>query len=308
MPSPHSSARDLEAQVVLLGPATGGGDAEWCRSGAFSPSGTQLAVGQGSTAGIWDVATGTILQRLEHPEKVTDAQFSPDGRVLATGCQHETVRLWEVTSGQVLTVLPQTGTYPTFPSLAFSPDGRHLLTGDSAGAWLWNLASTKTPQQVAPRASEGWSVAYGPDGTHFAVSNASGTRIHDAATLAVLRTLERPDKAGPLAFSPDGATMATATWGETRIWDVTTGATRQGVSNPSANDDISALSFSPDGRLLATANWNHTARIWDVATADLMFTLIGHTSPVLSVAFTPDGRSVATCGDRSTRIWVLPER
>ncbi|MFI7546536.1 WD40 repeat domain-containing protein [Actinoplanes sp. NPDC049599] len=96
------------------------------------------------------------------------------------------------------------------------------------------------------------------------------------------------EKAGP----PAGTTLATSAYTATLIYDLGTGAA----------DDVTSLSFSP------TANRPHPARIWDVATGDLLCTLVGHHSPVPSVTFAPDGLSVATGADEGVRIWALPGR
>jgi WD40 repeat protein len=67
---------------------------------------------------------------------------------------------------------------------------------------------------------------------------------------------------------------------------------------------VTAVAFSPDGTQLATTSHDHTARIWDLATAQTRTTLTGHTGPVTAVAFSPDGTLLATASrDGTARIW-----
>ena len=55
--------------------------------------------------------------------------------------------------------------------------------------------------------------------------------------------------------------------------------------------------FAPDGRTLATASLDRTVRLWSVASGQELLVLDGHTGPVRTVAFSPDGRMLASCGD-----------
>ncbi len=63
------------------------------------------------------------------------------------------------------------------------------------------------------------------------------------------------------------------------------------------------MSYSPDGKLLASSD-DHKIRVWELATGQAVVTLKGHTGPVLSVAFSPDGKLLASASeDHTVRVW-----
>jgi len=112
-------------------------------------------------------------------------------------------------------------------------------------------------------------------------------------------------------LSPDGRTLAVGLDdGSLTFSDATTGV----MMPPTAHAYSSTffqLAFSPNGKLLATAGrlaaneWEvPAAKIWNMATHKLVATPAGHTDLVLDVAFTPDGKTLVTCGvDDSIRFW-----
>jgi len=68
--------------------------------------------------------------------------------------------------------------------------------------------------------------------------------------------------------------------------------------------EVWSVAYSPDGKRIATTNWNNSAKVWDVASGQLLMTLSGHTESVNGVAFSPDGRLIATASDDGTaKIW-----
>jgi outer membrane protein assembly factor BamB len=122
-----------------------------------------------------------------------------------------------------------------------------------------------------------------------------------------------------LAFSPDGKTLALGTWsGQVKLLDLSTGKEVPGPTRH--NDWVCSVAFSPDGKFLVSAGGSEfrparnkgtttgQVKLWDRASGKEIGQLTGHTSKVLSAAFSPDGKTLATgSADRTVRVWDLPD-
>ncbi|MFD7283739.1 trypsin-like peptidase domain-containing protein [Streptomyces sp. NPDC059862] len=293
------------------------GHSDWVTSLAFSPDGHTLATSSGAvgTVRLLDVGTGRTKKTLS-PDLggVFSVAFSPDGRTLATGsagCPSESdraaclsaddgvggVHLWDVASGKMRRSL--TGHTGGLTSVAFSPDGRTLVTGSyDRTVRVWDAISGKNRRTLTGYGATVTSVAFHPDGRTFATGSGNGRpQLWDAASGTLRKAMSDAGQyITSMGFSPDGRTLAVGSSndGSVRLLDVATGRYRAPLVGHA--DDANSVAFSPDGRTLATGSSDGTARLWDVAFLDARKTVAGHPTGVRSAAFGPDGRTLATSG------------
>ena len=240
-----------------------------------------------------------------HRGDIYSVAFSPDGLTLASGSRDNTIRLWEVATGQLKATLE--GHTDWVRSVVFSPDGQTLASGsEDATIRLWDAATGAHKTTLEGHTDWVRSVVFSPDGQTLASGSEDATiRLWDAATGAHKTTLEghRGDIYS-VAFSPDGLTLASGSRDNTiRLWEVATGQLKATLEGH--RSDVNSVAFSPDGLTLASSgSRDETIRLWEVATGQLKATLEGHRSDVNSVAFSPDGLTLASGSrDATIRLW-----
>jgi WD40 repeat protein len=231
--------------------------------------------------------------RFRHAFYVRGLAISPDGKIIASGSQKNTIRLWDAETGRELKLL--TGHTSAIIGLAFSPDGKTLASsGWDRSIRLWDVAGGTLVRQINGHRAGVNSVAFSPDGRTLLSASGDGTaRLWDVATGNALREFQ--GHKGPVetaAFSHDGKRIATGGQDNTaRLWDAATGKELRTFAGHTAR--VRGVAFSPDGKRLLTGGWNPTARLFDVETGKQVAEL-KHTSGIDGVAFSPDGKSVAT--------------
>ena len=205
----------------------------------------------------------------------------------------------------------------TVYSVAFSPDGKMLASGSGDGTiCLWNAT---TGEHLQTLEGSGYSVAFSPDGSTLASASWDDTiRLWNATTGEHLQTLEgHTDTVYSVAFSPDGSTLASGSKDETiRLWDANTGTHIRTLEGHT--DTVYSVAFSPDGSTLASGSTDTTIRLWNATTGEHIRTLMHYKSPndslsrgsayrVFSVAFSPDGQTLASAGNSgfsgTVRLW-----
>jgi WD40 repeat protein/serine/threonine protein kinase len=191
-------------------------------------------------------------------------------------------------------------------TVAFSPDGRRLVSGSRDGtARLWDVNGGTPIGRPLAHGAEVCSVAWRPDGRVVLTGSHDGTaRLWDAATGAPLGApLAIGAKVRLVAFSPNGKLAATAAEdGTVRMWDAANGSP---VGAPFKHPKrVWTLAFSPDGTILASGSLESTVRLWDVSQAAAIGGPLKHDGPVWALAFTPDGSVLASGSeDGSVRLW-----
>jgi WD40 repeat protein/DNA-binding SARP family transcriptional activator/class 3 adenylate cyclase len=260
-------ASRLDLEVPELG-----GLLAWSSRGVFVTEGPESS----GLVDIRDDETGeSILAFKAHDGDINDVAFSPDGALLATTGDDGALKVWNASTGRLISSVTAGGSAFGVWGPSFSGDG--LLV---AAAW------------------SDW------EDTHGRV------RILDLSTDQVASNVPI---AGAIdtAFSPDGKRLAVASWwGEESngaVFDVETGREVFGLSGPNSccPPYSRGVSWSPDGRYIAASSLNNT-RIWEAETGRLRHKLLGHTGFAFSVAWSPDSSRLVTGGsDGTARVWEI---
>ena len=313
----------------------------WIRSLAFSPDGKTLASGdEYKTIFLWDVKGGDRRATFKIPGGGHHAlAFSPNGNFLASGSSNGTIYLWNATKteerwwdavGQYMPSLVFNGHNARVTNLAFSPDGKTLISGSQDGtvrAWDTLTGSQRftCSEFMAPIIG----IVFSQDGRTVASVNGHGwgnprffqhwlwdTRTGSQLSMHALKILEA------MAISSDGATLVAEDRNRTfHLWNLHQNHSQAALASVHPKSDLNVrFAFSPDGNILASGDKTGSLRLWKVphrpksAIKRLLpvtgpkiephITIKAHTGGIITLTFSPDGKTVASSGgDSKVCLW-----
>jgi RNA polymerase sigma factor (sigma-70 family) len=315
----------LAAHQVLAVKATQGKQEEAKPADAAQPTAIAEKEKQARTDRYGDplppnalVRMGTV--RFRHGDQIEGIALAPDGRTLAAASRDQTVRIWNVVTGQELRRLP--GHEGSLRYVAFWPDGTMVATiGNPPGVvHLWDAATGKELRQLQGNIQLG-PLAISPDGRFVAADNANHViMLWEKDTGRLVHQFDTGEKkffGGPIAFSPDSRTLASggevemvrlwnlATGKEERRFDVKPPLPKEKTGPPHDAGMVRALAFSPDGRILASSAWRCPVRVWEVATHKEIRSLQVDGAGAFALAFSPNGKTLVSGGLGSVRVWEV---
>ena len=299
----------------------------------FSPDGNTIVSCGGNNIHLWDAHTNQLLKTLiGHTESVNSVVFSPDGNTIASGSTDRTIRLWNVNTREHLKTLMAHAA--SVSSVVFSPDGETIASaGNDRTIRLWNANTGELLKPLTGHVENVNTIAFSPDGKIIASGSGrlvylgggedSGTcvgqeiRLWNANTGKHLKTLKgHTSVVNSVVFSPDRKTIVSGSghWRgyegkasageEIRVWNAHTGELIKTLTGH--KDVVSSVTFSPDGNLivsgdwydwdgyLSSGTWTGEIRVWDAHTGEHLKILKGHTGGVSGLAFSPDGKTLAS--------------
>ncbi|HEY7155306.1 MAG TPA: sigma-70 family RNA polymerase sigma factor [Gemmataceae bacterium] len=290
----------------------------------FSPDGKSL-VSAGKTLQFWDAATGAEQPlrgpladlRIRTPSYCCSFCFSADGKTLLTGSNTAPglLQLWDLATGKEIRTIARTK--GGIGQVVLAPDGKSVWTAAGGdGLRHWDLATGKEllhlPDPINTIIED---ITLSPDGKHLA----AGTSDYDDRVLLWDTTTGRKilDFEGhhsfttAAVFTPDGQHLWTGGFdGTIRYWSIDSGKPlrRFAWQEDKSENLVFSLALRPDGKMLAGAVEHRTSKLidhdihlWDLTTGKEREPLREHDSR--AITFSPDGRLLASRGDRTICLW-----
>jgi WD40 repeat protein len=282
---------------------------------ALSPDGRQLATGGGEdyVVRLWDLRAGTLLREFRgHWAAVRALAFSPAGDQLASGAEDNTICLWSLGDPRVLTMRQDTWVH----ALAYSPDGRVLITGgglDQGIIRFWDTATGEYLRTLPGHTAGVCSLAFSPDGQKIASGSYDRTLlVRETGTGAQLPPMAHGATIHTVAFSRSGNLLASG--GDDRVireWEINQGAMMlssrppaPAEPTPSGESMVYTVRAAANGRLAVSGGRNQNVRLWDVVSGLPRGSFAGHPFDVTAVALSPDSKRVASGSYQEVRVWT----
>lgn len=292
-----------------------------------------------------DIVTTPIRTFEGHSDYVNSVAYSPDGQKALSGSSDGTMKLWDISTGQLIRTFIGHSGY--ISSVAYSPDGQRGLSGggdlesNSSEMKLWNLSTGEIIRTFTGHSSYVDSVAYSPDGQR-ALSGAfspdstmklwdisTGELIHSFMGGELIKVFDHYESwiVTSVAFSPNGqmalsggshfdSSYELLFTGEMFLWNLSTGELIRSFKGYS--EGARSVAFSPDGQTALSGYQGGTIKLWNLSTGEVIYTFDrgyvgvawrtskGHSRAVRSIVFSPDGQmALSGSHDRTIKLWNL---
>jgi WD40 repeat protein len=280
---------------------------------AFSSDGETIASGSGSYANvkevsdntirIWETSTGRAVQVLRgHQSRIQSLSFNTKGDRVVSGSLDGSVKIWSIAEGKALLSIPT----KSFYSVSYSPDNQTVASAGSKEIVFWSAQTGRAIRKISHGAYS-TDIAFRPD-WGFLVLNSSPIEIRDVNDGRIIRTVGK-DSGNNLALSNDGLYLASGGYSGLSVLDINRGVVSFKYDRQPTFS--TGLSFNREGDKVAWG-MGQDVYVWDVNRGRLQFSLTtnaddSYFSRINEVAFSPDGRMLASCSDVEVKIWSMTD-
>ena len=277
-----------------------------------------VSVSADGTLMIWNLAQGTMIARQPLPGVAHSVDLSADGRRALLGMFDGDILLWDIERAE--TTQRFSGHTDVVTRAVFNPSEAQILSVSlDRTLRFWSVETGRTVLEIETPGAL-LDVALSSDGTRAVAGSADRTLAEGLPVAEQDRTVRvwnllngnelnlfdpQSGFVRAVDYSPDGRFVASGTWnsvdgGVIQIWNVRTGRLERNLFG-GHEDMITQVKFTADSRRLMSAGRDRRLIMWDIATGIELRHLEGHTDPVLSLAFTPDGKhAISGAGDIGT--------
>ena len=293
---------------------------------AFTPDGKTLVSGsRDKTVRLWDVQTGNLNKTLTgHPVPVIEVAVSPHGNVLISCDDFDEIRLWNLDTGDLIERFLDYWHSPR--TVSFSPDGTAFATaGYDDKIYIWDVAAFMKTRLLTTHIIKSPHIVFSPTENTIALGGRNGSvRLLDADTGTIKdEFIGHTVSVSSLAYSPYGIVLASGSYDDTiRLWNTETGIARNPPIETPGNPRN--IVFSPNGNLVAcitSNNQTNDIRIYRVVDGHQVHNMTAaisalstnnhdtvHRNTVNEIAFSPDGKTIVSCGyDNTIRFWDVEQ-